>query len=209
MGSNATNRRRISGRNVKRRVGSEAVDAHERRRDYITEEELERLVEAAKGSRHRWRDAAIMRMLFRHGLRVSELCSMQVDDLDLNTSRVWVMRRKGSLSTEHPVQSDTMRVLKRYLKERGDVRLPWLFVSAQGNQLTRQSINYLVRVAGERAGLPMRVHPHMFRHGCGYALANRGHDLRAIQDYLGHRDPKHTARYTRTSAERFGELWRR
>jgi type 1 fimbriae regulatory protein FimB len=47
----------------------------------------------------------------------------------------------------------------------------------------------------------------MLRHACGYALANKGHDLRTIQDYLGHRDPKHTAIYTRTAAKRFENLW--
>jgi type 1 fimbriae regulatory protein FimB len=64
-----------------------------------------------------------------------------------------------------------------------------------------------VRVTGERAGVGFHVHPHMLRHGCGYALANRGYDLRVIQDYLGHRDPKHTTRYTRTAANRFEGLW--
>jgi type 1 fimbriae regulatory protein FimB len=49
---------------------------------------------------------------------------------------------------------------------------------------------------------------HMLRHSCGFYLANHGHDLRPIQDYLGHRDPKHTAHYTRTAAGRFEELWR-
>jgi site-specific recombinase XerD len=55
--------------------------------------------------------------------------------------------------------------------------------------------------------LAFHVHPHVLRHGCGYALANRGYDLHVIQDYLGHRDPKHTTRYTRTAAHRFEGLW--
>jgi integrase len=55
---------------------------------------------------------------------------------------------------------------------------------------------------------PGKVHPHRLRHACGYALANKGHDLRIIQDYPGHRDPKHTALYTRTAAKRFENLWR-
>ena len=72
--------------------------------------------------------------------------------------------------------------------------------------MTRQAVNYLIREAGERAGLG-RVWPHMLRHSCGYALANKGADFRVIQDYLGHRDPRHTTRYTRTSARRFEGLW--
>jgi type 1 fimbriae regulatory protein FimB/type 1 fimbriae regulatory protein FimE len=84
--------------------------------------------------------------------------------------------------------------------------LPWLFVTERDGQFTRQGVYYLVRRISERAGLA-RVHPHMLRHACGYALANKGHDLRTIQDYLGHRDPKHTAIYTRTAAKRFENLW--
>ena len=64
----------------------------------------------------------------------------------------------------------------------------------------------LVRLAGERAKLG-RVWPHMLRHSCGFALANKGADFRVIQDYLGHRDPRHTVRYTRTSARRFEGPW--
>jgi site-specific recombinase XerD len=85
--------------------------------------------------------------------------------------------------------------------------LSWLFLNERGDPFTRSSINYLVEVSGQRAGLVFHVYPHMLRHGCGYALANRGYDLRLIQDYLGHRDPKHTTRYTRTAAGRFEGLW--
>jgi site-specific recombinase XerD len=85
--------------------------------------------------------------------------------------------------------------------------LPWLFISERDQPLTRQSVNYLVGAAAERAGLGP-VHPHMLRHACGFYLANQGYDLRLIQDYLGHRDPKHTVHYTRVAGSRFEGLWR-
>ena len=85
--------------------------------------------------------------------------------------------------------------------------MPWLFISERGQPLTRQSVNYLMATAATRAGLPP-VRPHMLRHSCGYYLANRGYDLRLIQDYLGHRDPRHTVHCTRTAASRFDGLWR-
>jgi site-specific recombinase XerD len=85
--------------------------------------------------------------------------------------------------------------------------LPWLFVSERNTALTRQAVNYIVREAGERAGLG-HVHPHMLRHSCGYALADKGTDLRTMQGYLGHRDPKHTAHYTRIGGSRFEGLWK-
>ena len=198
--------KRKSRRNVKSQ-NSAPVDAHEKGKNYLTEPELEQLLGGTKGSRYRIRDTAIILLMFRHGLRVSELVSLRLNDFDPKTSRLWVTRGKGGLSTEHPVEGDALRALKRYLKTRTD-HLPWLVVSERGTQLTRQSINYLLRRAGERAGLPIRVHPHMLRHGCGYALANRGYDLRLLQDYLGHRDPRHTAIYTRTASRRFDGLWR-
>jgi type 1 fimbriae regulatory protein FimB len=63
-------------------------------------------------------------------------------------------------------------------------------------------VQYLVRVAGENAGL-QGVYPHMLRHACGYYLADRGTDLRTMQDYLGHRDRRHTVHYTRVTGRRF------
>lgn len=74
--------------------------------------------------------------------------------------------------------------------------------------MTRQAVNYLVASAAARAGLT-GVHPHTLRHSCGFALADKGHDLRLIQDYLGHRDPRHTVHYTRTNGRRFEGLWSR
>jgi type 1 fimbriae regulatory protein FimB len=107
---------------------------------------------------------------------------------------------------EHPIAGDELRAIKRYSATRPDA-LPWLFISERRQPLTRQSVNYLIAEAAVRAGLPP-VHPHMLRHSCGFALANRGYDLRLIQDYLGHRDPKHTVHYTRVAAGRFEGLWR-
>lgn len=101
---------------------------------------------------------------------------------------------------------DELRAVKHYLATRSD-ELPWLFVSERGAQLTRQAVNCVLAQTAACAGLsPIR--PHMLRHSCGFALANRGYDLRLIQDYLGHRDPKHTVRYTRTAGKRFEGLWR-
>jgi type 1 fimbriae regulatory protein FimB/type 1 fimbriae regulatory protein FimE len=121
-------------------------------------------------------------------------------------ARERVRRLKGGLSVEQPIAGDELRALKRHLARRTDA-LPWLFISERGQPLTRQTVNYLLAAAAGRAGLPP-IHPHMLRHSCGFALANKGYDLRLIQDYLGHRDPRHTVRYTRTAARRFEGLWR-
>ena len=152
------------------------------------------------------RDHLLLLAMFRHGLRVSEEVAFQREEVDLDRARLWVRRLKGGLSVEQPIAGDELRAFRRYLALRTDA-LPWLFITERGQPLTRQSVNYLVGTAAHRAGLPP-VHPHMLRHSCGFALANKGQDLRLIQDYLGHRDPRHTAHYTRTAGRRFEGLWR-
>ncbi len=72
--------------------------------------------------------------------------------------------------------------------------------------MTRQNMNYIIKQAGDRARIG-HVHLHMLRHSCGHALANKGMDTRLIQDWLGHRDIRHTAWYSRTSTKRFDGVW--
>ena len=177
-----------------------AADAHERGRDYLGPLQVDRLLAAAKKGRHGVRDHLLLMMMYRHGLRVSEAIALRRDHVDLAQSRLWVARLKNGLSVEHPVAGDELRAIRRWLARRDD-DLPWLFVSERRQPMTRQAVNYLIAAAGDRAGLG-HVHPHMLRHSCGFALANRKHDLRLIQDWLGHRDPRHTAHYTRTAATR-------
>jgi type 1 fimbriae regulatory protein FimB len=167
---------------------------------------MDRLLAAAKKGRHGARDYLLMTMMYRHGLRVSEAIALRRDDINLAQARMWVRRLKNSLSVEHPISGDELRLIKSYLRARTD-RLPWLFVSERGQPFTRRAVFYLIRTAGECAGLK-GVHPHMLRHSCGYYLANKGTDLRTMQDYLGHRDPRHTVHYTRVAGSRFEGLWK-
>jgi type 1 fimbriae regulatory protein FimB len=184
----------------------EAADLHERHKDFLTVGELGRLLDAAKAGRHGVRNRLLILMMYRHGLRVSEVVAIRRDEVDLTAARLWVHRLKNGLSVEQPLAGDELRAVKRYLATRND-ELPWLFVSERGAQMTRQAVNHLLAQAAARAALSP-VNPHMLRHSCGFALANRGYDLRLIQDYLGHRDPKHTVRYTRIAGHRFEGLWR-
>jgi type 1 fimbriae regulatory protein FimB len=188
------------------RSAAHTTDAHERGKDFLNASEIDRLLEGSKKGRHGTRDHLLMLMLYRHGLRVSEAVALRRDDVNLQGARLWVRRLKNSLSVEHPIAGDELRAIKRYLAGRSD-HLPWLFLSERGQPLTRSSVQYLVRVAAERVGLP-NVHPHTLRHSCGYYLADKGTDLRTMQDYLGHRDPRHTVHYTRAAGRRFEGLWK-
>jgi type 1 fimbriae regulatory protein FimB len=192
-------------RNVKSAPAA-ATDAHERDKDFLSDTEIAVLLDAARAGRHGVRNHLLILAMFRHGLRVSEAIGLRRDEVDLDRARLWIRRLKNGLAVEHPIAGDELRAIKRYLATRPD-SLPWLFVSERAQPLTRQSVNYLIGIAARRAQLPP-VHPHMLRHSCGFYLANRGYDLRLIQDYLGHRDPKHTVHYTRVAGNRFEGLWR-
>jgi len=189
----------------RRNVKSKATDAHERVKDFLDPSEIDRLLAAAKESRHGVRDHLLLLMMYRHGLRVSETITLRLKALNLKQSSLCVKRMKNSLSTQQPIPGDELRAIKRYLATRED-KLPWLFVSERGQPMTRQAVNNIIGEAGKRARVG-HVHPHMLRHSCGYYLANKGVDFRTAQDFLGHRDPKHTTRYTRVAGHRFEGLW--
>jgi integrase len=192
------------GRNVKSTEKGTA-NSHERGKDFLSEGEMKVFLASAKKSRYPKRNYLLLLMIYRHGLRASEAIQLKRADINIKESRIWVSRLKNGLSVEHPISGDELRAIKRYLSSRKD-NLPWLFVNERGLPLTRQAVNYIVSTAAEKAKLE-NVHPHTLRHSCGFYLANKGYDLRLIQDYLGHRDPKHTAHYTRVMSKRFEKLW--
>jgi len=175
--------------------------------------EVDALIEAANGGRHGLRDSLVVSLMFRHGLRASELCGLRQVDVNLKASRLWVNRLKSGLSTEQPLSGDDLRLIRRYLRQRktdGTADLPWLVISERGAPLTRKGVYYIVTSAAQRGGkIGVHVHPHMLRDSTGHELANKGRDLRLIQDYLGHRDPKNAARYTQTAAARFENIFGR
>jgi type 1 fimbriae regulatory protein FimB len=190
---------------VKSRKQEAPIDADSKATNYITEDEFTQMLRGARAGRHPQRDVAILRLIFEHGLRVTELATARISQVKLNEARFLVKRLKRSLSTEHPLSGSALRALRPYLRARRD-SLPWLFLTERGAPFSRQGLHYLVGAIAARAGLH-HVHPHMLRHGCGFALANKGKDTRLIQDYLGHKDIRNTVKYTRTAARRFEGLW--
>lgn len=121
-------------------------------------------------------------------------CGLKIDQVDTESRVLHVARLKGGLSTTHPLRSDELRAIKAWLTERARMKPDGkgFFVSEQRKPLHRSTVNLALRKYGERATLPVSVHPHMLRHACGFALADQGADTRLIQDYLGHRNIQHT-----------------
>jgi site-specific recombinase XerD len=99
-----------------------------------------------------------------------------------------------------------LRALRRLQRE--SAASPFLFVSERGAPFSTAGFGRMIERAAEAAGLEIKAHAHMLRHACGYALANAGHDTRALQAWFGHRNIQHTVRYTELAPERFRDFWR-
>ena len=177
-----------------------------RTREYLTEGEVERLMEAARQNRHGHRDATMILIAYRHGLRVAELVDLRWDQIELDAARLHVRRVKRGTPATHPLRGDELRALRRLQREQG--RSEFVFVSERGAPFSAAGFAKLVERAGEAAKLGFKAHPHMLRHACGYKLANDGVDTRSLQAYLGHRNIQHTVRYSELSPARFKNFWR-
>jgi integrase len=176
-------------------------------RKYLTPREVERLMNAArKSGRYGHRDATMILIAFRHGLRASELCDLRWSEVEIATGRLHVRRVKNGSPSVHPLQGDELRALRRLQREQEPST--HVFTTERGGPMTAKGFNTQMHRIGERAGMPFPVHPHMLRHATGYALANAGHDTRALQAYLGHKNIQHTVRYTELSSTRFKDFWR-
>jgi integrase len=176
-----------------------------RPREHLTEREIEKLIESAKRNRWGQRDSTMILIAFRHGLRASELCSLQWSDIEFETGALHLRRAKGGTTATHPLLGDELRALRTLRRE---ARSPFVFVSERNAPFTVSGFAKLVERAGVEAKLPFKCHPHMLRHACGFALANKGTDTRTLQAYLGHRSIQSTVRYTELAPGRFKNLWR-
>ena len=177
-----------------------------RTREYLTEAEVERLMKAAKHGRYAQRDATLILIAFRHGLRASEIAGLEWSQIEWGRNpTLHVRRAKKGTPAAHPIQGDELRALRELQRNTTGA---FVFETERGGPFTAGAINRLIKRIGERAGFDFIVHAHMLRHACGYALANRGHDTRALQAYLGHKNIQHTVRYTELSPTRFKDFWR-
>ena len=156
---------------------------------------------AARQNRYGHRDATMILIAFRHGLRAPKPSTYAGTSIDFTRAVLHVRRTKGGTPSVHPLSGPEMRALRRLQRE--DDSKP-----VRVRQRARRTVHdgRLRPDDGARAlaaVLGLKVHPHMLRHACGFALANAGHDTRAVQAYLGHRNIQHTVRYTELAPDRF------
>jgi integrase len=197
----------VEPRNENRSVPVRPPNAELRQREYLTAPEVEKLMASARrNGRYGHRDATLILIAFRHGLRAVEIADLEWSQVEFGrNATLHVRRAKNGKPSAHPLRGDEIRAL-RDLQRRATVG--FVFQTERGGPFTSDAVNRLIKRIGERAGIAFPVHAHMLRHGCGYALANAGHDTRAIQDWLGHRSIQHTVRYTELNATRFRDFWR-
>ncbi len=175
-----------------------------RTREYLTEAEIERLMAAAKRTAGATGTLLWSLRPIGTGIRVSgpSLGSGGVRNGPLHVRRV-----KQGTPSAHPVLGDEQRAQRRLQRDQ-EPKSPFVFTSERGSPFSTAGFARMVERAGVEAKLGFKAHPHMLRHACGYALANKGHDTRALQAYLGHRNIQHTVRYTELSPTRFKDFWR-
>jgi type 1 fimbriae regulatory protein FimB/type 1 fimbriae regulatory protein FimE len=150
-----------------------------RTREYLTGNEVDALIAAARQNRHGHRDATMILIAFRHGLRASEAVDLRWDQVDFNRAVLHVRRVKHGTPSVHPLSGSEMRALRRL--QRDDEASPFVFVSERGAPFATAGLARMMERAASCAGIGLKVHPHMLRHACGFALANAGHDTRAVQ----------------------------
>jgi len=196
----------IKPSNQNRTVPVRRPNAELRKREYLTPAEINKLIAAAKHGRYGQRDATLLPVAYRHGLRATEIADLEWSQVEWGRSpALHVRRKKNGKPAVHPIRGDELRTLRELQR---NTEGAFVFQTERGGPFTADAVNRLVKRIGERARFPFQVHAHMLRHACGYAMANAGHDTRLIQDWLGHRAIQHTARYTELSPVRFEDVWR-
>ncbi|MBW4558763.1 MAG: tyrosine-type recombinase/integrase [Trichormus sp. ATA11-4-KO1] len=177
-----------------------------RTREHLLPNEVQAMIKAAhQVGRHYLRDATLILLAYRHGLRISELVALRWSQVDFGSGTIYINRLKNGVSATHPLHGPELRALRQLQREYPDS--PYLFVSERKTVMTAATARGIISRAGTRAGLTLSVHPHMLRHACGFYLASQGYDTRAIQSYLGHKNIQHTVHYTELSPERFSHFW--
>ena len=181
---------------------------------FLSVQDVDKLLEQPNlGTLDGYRDKTMLETLYATGMRVSELVSVPLQNVDLKMQYVIVMG-KGSKERMLPLGRTALKYLERYIsvvrpqllhgKPEG---VQELFVTSWGGPMTRQRVNELIEAYAKSAGIMKRVTPHMLRHSFATHLLNNGTDLRVVQELLGHADISTTQIYTHMDMERLREVY--
>ncbi|PIE59189.1 MAG: tyrosine recombinase [Desulfobulbus propionicus] len=185
---------------------------------FLTVDEVFALLEAPRESdTFQLRDTAIMELLYAAGLRVSELVSCNMDQLDFSTGVIRV-RGKGNKERIVPYGRAAAEALDKYYPQRESLIVgrisrghqperEALFLNSRGARLSTRSVERLVQFYGERAGIPVAVTPHALRHSFATHLLEMGADLRVVQELLGHVSLSTTQKYTHVNLEQLSRVY--
>jgi integrase len=198
--------RLVEPRNVNRSVPVRPANARLRQREYLTAKEVEKLIKAAKDDRGRYgdRDATMILIAFRHGLRAAEICDLEWPQVEFGRSASLHVRRvKNGKPAVHPLRGDEIRALRELRRQFPDSG--YVFATERGGPFTTDAVNRLIKRIGARAGFAFPVHAAPRLRLCP---GQQGPYTRAIQNWLVHRSIQHTVRYTELSATRFKDFWR-
>jgi site-specific recombinase XerD len=153
----------------------------------------------------RQRDRALFLIAYRHGLRVSEVGLLHVDDLNFAQQRMTIHRVKRSLSGIYSLRADEVTALKAYLRERKS-HAPAVFLSQRGTPISRRQLDTLMKHYGELEEIPAaKRHFHVLKHAIATHLLDAGADLRFVQDWVGHASIKNTVIYAQLTSRRRDE----
>ena len=141
------------------------------------------------------RSVLMIELLYSCALRVSELVGINLEDIDMDEGFVKVIG-KGSKSRFSPVGQTTIDVLKRYIKLRPKCESNALFVNKKNTRISSRTVQNIVKKRALEVGVSINVHPHMLRHAAATHFLQSSHDLRTVQEYLGHKSIKSTQVYT-------------
>jgi integrase len=181
-------------------------NAELRTREHLTDSEVEALIEAARSSnRESHRDALMVLLAYRHGLRAAEVVDLRWEQIDFKSATLHVRRVKNGTPATHPLTGRELRALRRHQREAAPSA--FVFTSNRGAPFAAPGFSRMIERAAIKAGLDIKAHAHMLRHACGFKLANDGVDTRALQAYLGHRNIGNTVRYAALAPTRFKGFW--
>ena len=202
--------RLVSPTTVNRTVPRRPKNAELRTREHLTEDEVERLIKEAKRNRYGRRDALMVLLAYRHGLRAAEVVDLRWEQVNFKGGRLHIHRIKNGDPSTHELTGRELRELRQHQRDQHDAgyESPFVFVSERGAPFTAPGFSRIVERTAIAANLGIKAHAHMLRHACGYKLANQGVDTRSLQAYLGHRNIQNTTRYTALASDRFKGFWR-